>query len=197
MSLHPRRRSLGFPLLAVVWLTSVWVLLWGDLSVANVLAGLAIAVLAVRSLRMPKVDFHGRIHVLSLLFLMYRFAVDLVVASTQVALLALNPRRRAQSAVLAVQLRSHSDLYLTLTAQLCSLVPNSVVVEAHRISGMLYVHVLDVGLAGGVDAARQHVLDTEARILRALASDEELEQVGLPRRPLPAMVQSAASGGRR
>lgn len=197
MSLHPRRRSLGFPVLAIAWLTTVWVLLWGDLSVANVLSGLAIALLTVRALRMPRVDFHGRIHVLSLLYLLYRFAVDLVVASTQVAWLALDPRRRPESAVLAVQLRSHSDLYLTLTAQLCSLVPNSVVVEAHRISGMLYVHVLDVGLAGGVDAARRHVLDTEARVLRALASDEELEQVGLPRRPLPAMVQSAASGGGR
>lgn len=197
MSLHPRRRSTGVPFLAIAWLTALWVLLWGDLSWANVLAGLLIALVAVRLLRMPRVEFHGRVHLLSLLYLLYRFAVDLVVASAQVAWLALDLRHRPHSAVIAVQLRSHSDVYLTLTAALCSLVPGSVVVEAHRISGMLYVHVLDVEMAGGVDQARQHVLDTEARVLRALGSDEELEQVGLPRRPLPQMVQAAASGGDR
>ncbi len=195
MSLHPRRRELRFSVLSVVWLTAVWVLLWGDLSWANVLGGLAVALVAVRLLRMPRVDFHGRIHVLSLLYLVYRFAVDLVVASVQVSMLALDPRRGPRSAVIAVQLRSHSDIYLTLTAQLCSLVPGSVVVEAHRVSGMLYVHVLDVGLAGGVDAARRHVLDTEARVLRALGSDEELRQVGLTRSPTAAPVPAASGGG--
>lgn len=193
MSLHPRRRSLGLPVVAVAWLTAVWVLLWGDLSWANVLAGLVVGVGTVRLLRMPRVDFHGRPHLVSLAYLLYRFVVDLVVASAQVAWLALDVRRRPRSAVIAVRLRSHSDLYLTLTAQLCSLVPGSVVVEADRISGVLYVHVLDVDLAGGIDAARGHVLDTEARILRALASDDELRQVHLPRRPLPELVQAAAA----
>ncbi|WP_182112411.1 MULTISPECIES: Na+/H+ antiporter subunit E [unclassified Actinotalea] len=199
MSLHPRRRSLGFPLLAVAWLTVIWVLLWGDLSIANVLSGIVIAVVVVRLLRMPVIDFHGRVHPGALAYLLYRFAVDLVVASTQVTLLALDPRRTPRSAVIAVQLRSHSDLYLTLTAQFCSLVPGSVVVEAHRTTGMLYVHVLDVDMAHGVDAARQHVLDQEERILRALASDEELAQVGLRRRPedTPAVASGASSGGAR
>ncbi|WP_199423086.1 Na+/H+ antiporter subunit E [Actinotalea solisilvae] len=197
MSLHPRRRSTGVPFVAVAWLTAVWVLLWGDLSWANVLSGALVAVVALRLLRMPRVEFHGHVHVPALLYLVHRFVVDLVVASAQVAWLALDPRRTPRSAVIAVQLRSHSDLYLTLTAQLCSLVPGSVVVEAHRISGMLYVHVLDVDSVGGVDGARQHVLDTESRVLRALASDEELDQVDLPRRPQPRAVQAATTGGER
>lgn len=182
MTLHPRRRTLGFHVVATLWLTLVWVLLWGELSIANVLAGLLIALVAGRFLRMPGVEFHGRVHPVALLYLVYRFAVDLVVASAQVAGLALR-RRPPRSAVIAVQLRSHSDLYLTLTAQLCSLVPGSLVVEAHRITGMLYVHVLDVDTAHGIDAARRHVLDTEARVLRALASDTELAAAGLTRTP--------------
>ena len=97
----------------------------------------------VRALPMPTIDFHGRVRPLGLLRLVVHFVRDLVVASLQVAWLALNGRR-PRSAVIRVRLRSHSDLYLTLTAQLCSLVPGSVVVEAHRHDGVLYVHLLDV-----------------------------------------------------
>lgn len=185
MSLHPRRRALRVQVTTIVWLTTVWVLLWGGPTVADVLSGVAIAVLVTRSLPMPRVDFHGRLHPLSVLFLVWRFVVDIVVASAQVAWQAMVPGRVAHGAVLAVQLRSHSDLYLTLTAEICTLVPGSVVVEAHRITGMLYVHVLDVELSGGIERARQHVLDTEARVLRALASDAELAEAGLTRKPLP------------
>lgn len=181
MSLHPRRRTIGFHVVTTVWLTAVWVLLWGDLSPANVLGGLAISLVVTRALPMPAIDFHGRIRPLGLLHLLYRFAIDLVVASVQVAWLALDPRRRPSSAVIAVHLRSHSDLYLTLTAQLVSLVPGSVVVEAHRTTGRLYVHVLDVATAHGVEAAREHVLLVEERVLRALASDAELAEAGMTR----------------
>jgi len=62
-------------------------------------------------------------------------------------------------------------------------VPGSIVVEAHRLTGTLYLHVLDVATAGGVEAARRSVLDQEERVLRAFASDAELEAAGLrPRR---------------
>ena len=183
MSLHPRRRSLGINAVMTVWLAVIWVLVWGDLSIANVLGGVALAMLVTRLMPLPAVDFHGRIHLPSVLYLLHRFVVDLVVASVQVAYQAFRVGRPPRSAVLAVHLRSHSDLYLTLTAELCSLVPGSIVVEAHRVSGVLYIHVLDVDIAGGVEAARSHVLDTEARILRALASDAELAEAGLTRNP--------------
>jgi multicomponent Na+:H+ antiporter subunit E len=48
---------------------------------------------------------------------------------------------------------------------------------------MLYVHVLDIDMARGLGAAREQVLETEARILRALASSEELAAAGLARNP--------------
>ncbi|HEY3436136.1 MAG TPA: Na+/H+ antiporter subunit E [Actinotalea sp.] len=188
MSLHPRRRNLRAHVASVLWLTAVWVLLWGDLTVANVLAGAAVAVVATVVMPMPVIEFRGRIHPRPLLYLAYRFVTDLVVACAQVAALALDPRREPQGAVIAVQLRSHSDLYLTLTASLCSLVPGSIVVEAHRRTGRLYVHVLDVETARGVEAARQSVLDTEARVMRAIASDEELAAAGLPRDPRRVQV---------
>ena len=84
--------------------------------------------------------------------------------------------------VIRVHLRSESDLYLTLTAQLTTLVPGSLVVEANRQTGVLYLHVLDVGIFGGIEKIRADTLGVEARVLRALASDEELSAAGLTRR---------------
>ena len=189
MSLHPRRRgALVFQVVTVVWLTLVWVGLWGSLSPANVLAGVAIALLVVRGLRMPPIDYHGHPRLGRLLLLAGRLVLDLVVASTQVAVLALG-RRTPQSAVIRVPLRSHSDLYLTLTAQLVSLVPGTVVVEAHRISGTLYVHVLDVAHTG-VEEQRRAVLAIEERVLWALASLDELDRAGLTGPGAPAVAAS-------
>ena len=189
MSLHPRRRgALAFQVATVVWLTLVWVGLWGSFSPANVLAGAAVALLVVRGLPMPSIDYRGRPRPGRLLILVGRLLFDLVVASTQVALLALG-RRTPQSAVIRVRLRSHSDLYLTLTAQLVSLVPGSVVVEAHRISGTLYVHVLDVARTG-VEEQRRAVLAIEERVLWALASLDELDRAGLTGPGAPAVAAS-------
>jgi multicomponent Na+:H+ antiporter subunit E len=189
MSLHTRRHALRFSFAATAWLTVVWVLLWGELSVANVLAGLVVALVVGFTLRMPSVHFTGRIHPLSVVYLLVVFVRDLSVASAQVVALAFTPGSVPRSAVIAVQLRSPSDLYITLTAEVTSLVPGSIVVEAHRTTGMLYVHILDVGIAGGLERARAHVLANEARVLRAIASDRELAAAGLarnPRRPPPA-----------
>ncbi len=189
MSLHPRRRgALVFQVVAVVWLSLVWVGLWGTLSPANVLAGVVIALLVVRGLPMPSIDYHGHLRPGRLLLLAGRLVVDLVVASTEVAMLALG-RRTPQSAVIRVPLRSHSDLYLTLTAQLVSLVPGTVVVEAHRISGTLYVHVLDVARTG-VEEQRRAVLAIEERVLWALASLDELDRAGLTGPGAPAVPAS-------
>ena len=157
----------------VGWLALVWVLLWGDVSWANVLAGLGVGLGVTLLFRMAPIDFHGRLHPWALVVLVARFLLDLVRASAEVSWLALRPGFTPRGAVIEVQLRSHSDLYLTLTAELVSLVPGSLVVEANRLTGRLYLHVLDLAHSGGAAAVREHVLTQETRVLRALASHEE------------------------
>lgn len=179
----PRRLRLPFSVATILWLTVAWVLLWGTFEIGTALAGLALAIVVTGVFQMPALRVDGHLHPVPVLYLLWRFLTDLVVASAQVVALALHPRRRPRSAIVAVQLRSRDELTMTLTAEITCLVPGSVVVEAHRTTGMLYVHVLDLGISHGVEAARRHVLDTEARVLRALASDDELADAGLARNP--------------
>lgn len=189
MSLHRRSGSryrrvatrLRHQWLAVCWLALVWVLLWGDLSWGNVLGGLVVGLVVVVVLPLPSFDVHGRVRPLRVVVLAGRFVVDLVVASFQVAWFAVRSGREPRGAVVGVRLRNASDIYLTVTAELSSLVPGSLVMEVHRLTGMLYLHVLDLEWYGGADKVRADVLALEARVLRALASDAELDAAGLGR----------------
>jgi multicomponent Na+:H+ antiporter subunit E len=168
----------------LLWLTLVWVLLWGDISLANVLNGVLLALLVTTVLPLPDTPFDGSFRPWGVVRLVAKFLWDVVVASVEVAILALR-RREPHGAVIRVPLRSHSDVYLTMTAALSTLVPGSVVVEAHRLTGTLYLHILDVDMQGGLEAAHRTVLEQEERILRAFASNAELADAGLAPGPTP------------
>lgn len=167
-----RRNGVQWPML--IGLTVVWVLLWGNVTVANVLSGLVVAVVVTLVFPLPPIVFGGRVRPLGLARLIGWFVVELVVASAQVAAQALRIGQRPQNAVIQVDLRSRSDLYLTLTAELLSLVPGSLVVEARRSTSTLFLHVLGVCSEADVEEARRRALRQEERVMRALASDEEL-----------------------
>lgn len=161
----------------ILWLTLVWVLLWGDITVANVVAGVIVALVVTTVSPLPRTPFDGRFRPWGLVLLAGRFVADVLVASWQITWMTVR-RRQPRGAVIRVRLRSHSDTYLTATAGMTSLVPGSIVVEAHRLTGTLYIHVFDIDLAGGLDAAHKTVLAQEERILRAVASREQLEDAG-------------------
>ena len=206
MSLHRRRGPLAggwFGRLTaqwrtVAWLTVVWVMLWGDLSWGNLIAGVIIASLLITFMPLPSIATSGTVRPWPLLVLVSRFVADLVVASFQVSMQAFRFHHTPHGAVVGVRLRNPSDIYMTITAELSSLVPGSLVIEAHRLTGMLYLHVLDLDAAGGADKVRQDTLDLEARVLRAFASNEELKAAGLYHHPgEPSVPAGAAPSGTR
>ncbi|MGC5614891.1 Na+/H+ antiporter subunit E [Georgenia sp. Z1491] len=161
----------------VVWLTVVWVLLWGDLSVGNVVAGLALGLFVTILMPMPRATGRTTVRPLAVVVLVAVFVREVLRASWQIVVLTVRGRP-PRGAVIRVQLRSHSDLILTGTGGMCSLVPGSLVVEAMRLSGMLYMHILDVDIAGGLERAHSDVLDQEERLLRAFATDDQLVDAG-------------------
>lgn len=176
--------SVGRQWRSVIVLTAIWVILWGDLSAANLFAGAIIAALVITVMPLPAIDLRATFRPAPFLALASHFVWDLIVASLEVSLLALRPGRAPRGAVVGVRLRSRSDVFLTMTAELSSLVPGSVVVEAHWQTGTLYLHVLDVDQSGGVERVRAETLDLEARVLRAFATSTDLAGYGLagPRR---------------
>ena len=109
------------------WLILVWVLLWGDISAANILSGLAIALVITLLLPLPPVPVEGRIHLLPLLRLIVYVAYSLVVSSVQVAALALRPEPQL-SAVLRAHLALKSDLVLALAVNILNLTPGTMVI---------------------------------------------------------------------
>ena len=160
-------------LIAAAGLTVIWVLLWGTLTPLTVVGGLVVAAVVLKVFPLPPVTFAGRIHPWGVVRFVARFMVDLVVASAQVAAIAFRFGQPPRSAVIAVPLRVTSGLNLTLTSEALSLVPGSLIVEAHREQGVLYVHVLNVETPEDVERARRSVQDLERRIIQAFGSDEE------------------------
>ncbi|MRJ76144.1 Na+/H+ antiporter subunit E [Aeromicrobium sp. SMF47] len=161
-----RYRSLQLPVL--LWLTLVWVVLWGHISVLTVLGGFVVAVIACFVFPLPPLRLDVRVRPVALVWLVVRFAIDVIVSSVQVAWVVVRPSRPPRNAVVAVNLRTPSDFVLTVVAEMTCLIPGSIVIEARRSTHTLFLHVLDVGDEAGADHFRQRVLDQEARLVRAL-----------------------------
>ena len=165
-----RRPQLRLSLISAV----VWVLLWGDLSLANLLGGFLLGLLVSWVFPLPPIDFHGRFRPWAHTRMIAGLLFDLVRSSFLVAAQAFHFGHTMRNAVVRVDLKTHSDLYLTLTSELVSLVPGSLVLEARRHESVVYLHVMDVRSDADVEDARRKVLEAEERVIRSFGSDEEV-----------------------
>lgn len=155
------------------FLVLVWNLLWGDISAANILAGLAVAVLIVALLPLPVVPVQGRLHPLSLLRLTLTVAWRLSKSSVSVAWLAIKPGPPPLSAVLRAHVDVKSDLVLALAVNIINLTPGTIVLEIDQARRLLYVHVLDVGTERAVNRFHREVHQVERLLIAAFERDEE------------------------
>ena len=160
--------------IGVLWLTAVWVALWGDVTFANVAAG-AIVALAVTVL-LPATGDRGRtttedakVHVLAALHFAGWFAWRLVEANVIVAWEVLTPRNRINEGVVAVPLHQCSDGLTTLVASCVSLTPGTLVLDVDRDPLVLYVHVLHLRT---IEEVRVEVETLERLAIRAFGTAE-------------------------
>ena len=176
MSAREKRRRqmrwITLRLWMMCWLILVWVLLWGNMSAANVLSGLAIALIITLWLPLPPVPVEGRLHPLSLLRLIGSVAYSLVVSSIQVAVLALSPKPPL-SAVLRAHLDVKSDLVLALAVNILNLTPGNIVLEIDQARRMIYVHVLDVGSDREVQRFHRQVDHLQKLLVAAFERDAD------------------------
>lgn len=158
----------------VIWLVLVWGALWQDFSVENLVFGALIAFVIVNFFYLPPVELTGRFNPLLLVPFLGRFLYQLVKASFEVFWLALSKGPALQNAVVAVELRSHSDILVTATGHAISLVPGSLVLEVDRSTSTLYLHALNVTTPEDAEAIRRNVRATEAWLIRILGSRADL-----------------------
>ena len=169
-----KRISLRQELPLLVWLVIVWGALWRDFSPGNLLFGALIAVLVARLFYLPPVELGGRFNVLRAVPFALMFLAKVAAASFQVLYLAVAKGPNVVSAVVAVPLRSHSDLLVTATGHITALIPGSLVVEVDRSTSTLYIHGINVRNADDAAQLRRDVRDTEAGLIRIMGTKAEL-----------------------
>ncbi|MCW4351805.1 Na+/H+ antiporter subunit E [Hoyosella sp. YIM 151337] len=128
----------------VMWLAGIWVLLWGTLSVGNVLSGILVGLAVVYLLPLPRIPIGGRLHPFSFIMLNLVIAAMLVRATLQVTWITIRPGPPPRSAVLKRRLDVRSDLVLTLMVDALSLIPGSLVLQIDKAQRVVFVHVIDI-----------------------------------------------------
>ncbi len=161
-------------LVFVAGLTLLWTMLWGSVSPLAVVGGVLVAVLALWAFPFPTMTWDVTFRPGPFLRLAARFAWDVLSASVQVAWLAVRPGRVPRSAIIEVQLETRSQLVMTQTAELISLVPGSLLVEVDEDTGRLWLHVLDGDTEAAVQRAHRIAQEQEYRVVRAFATDADL-----------------------
>ena len=169
-----RGRRAGPGVAQVGTLVVLWVLLWGHLSVANVVSGLVVAAFLAWLLPMPSPRPDVRLRVWALPRFVLGVGWDLLASSVQVVYEALRIGREPVNAVIAVPLRTRTDLTLTITALVMSIVPGTVVVEVRHATGTLFLHVLGVR---DLDRARRSVWRTEELVVSVFGTRTDLAAV--------------------
>lgn len=166
-------REVSLRLWSVFWLAFVWVLLWGNISWANVLAGIVLALAVIFTLPLPRVPVEGRLHPISALGLVLTMMWNFLKSSIQVGWAAVRPGRPPMGAVIRVRMAIKSDLVLTLAIDYINLVPGTIVVEIDHRRRVLYIHVFDVRTDKQVAAFHKQIRYTERAFIRAFERDNE------------------------
>ena len=189
-------------LLLVIWLTVVWCALWGEASVGNILAGLAISTVVV--LVFPVGDERGAVvRPLAVAHYGAVFVRELLVATVTVAVQVVKPRNALAEAIVAVPLRSRSPVVAAFVANSITLTPGTMTVDvrpslpeggdddtltASPSTIVLYVHCLAVV---DPDAVRADGLAFEELVVKAFGTAADREAITRPAPGWPLSQEDA------
>lgn len=168
-----RRLRFRFQWRQVGLLVLVWLAMVGEVNVITVVGGFLIAWGVTIFFPLPPVHYYGRFHFIGMIKLVVALVRDLAAASFKLSVYAFTARP-VRSGVIRVNLRSRSDLYQVNVAELASVVPGTIVVDARRRTRALYLHVFNLPN----EAARRKVIEDtlaiEHRVLHAFGSTSEI-----------------------
>ncbi|MER7369614.1 Na+/H+ antiporter subunit E [Nonomuraea wenchangensis] len=176
--LAPRILGRRVPLPLVAWLTLVWVTLWGDISPANVLGGIAAGTVVSWLLPLPALDPGIRARPVALARFLLYFGWDLVISTARVVFYVFRPGP-PPAQLIRVQLRTSSEPMTVLIMTALSNVPGSIVVDAYLAERCLMLHVL--GIPGdATEKVRGDVTALESRVVAAFGTRADQEELRTP-----------------
>ncbi|MCS5717230.1 Na+/H+ antiporter subunit E [Herbiconiux sp. CPCC 205763] len=179
------RARIASSLVPFLGLVLLWMLLWGEFTWLSLLTGLLLALLVSIVFYLPAVALSGRFNILRAAAFVLRLLADIVLASLQIAWSAIKPHYRPSNAIIAVPLRTRSDLVMTFTAEAVSLVPGSIVIDVDREAAILYLHAFNVRSVDDLPALKRSVLATERRLILAAGSSDDLARLDAPEGSTP------------
>jgi multicomponent Na+:H+ antiporter subunit E len=164
-----RRLVHGLPLFVV--LVVVWLLLQGELTVANVLGGVALGLFLAVLFPVNEHVVHHRLHPWAFAKFVGFVLYSLVLSSWEVIKVILRPTRtRLRSGIVRVRLQAESPLTTTIVANAVTLTPGTMTLTARVDPAELHIHALGLD---DLDDFRESVHDLERRTVAALTPELE------------------------
>lgn len=161
------RRLLGGAALVVAWCA-----LWGALSVANVLSGAVLAVVAL-TLGVPAKG-RGGVRIVPLTRFFGRVVVDLCSSTVAVIGEVLTPTDHTEEGIIAVDLPAGGRDHLLLLYGAITVTPGTAVVAGESDGSVLYLHVLRRDRRDDIAAHVRRLAELAAAALPPPASDRQV-----------------------
>ena len=159
----------------VAMLVVLWLLAWGEVSVANVLSGTAAAVALLIAFPARRAD-HGdvRLNPYGMARLAAYVVVQLLKSNVVMTANILRPPKPAMPGVLKHSLVHPTDEVITVVSSIIALSPGTMTVDVAPDSSAIYVHFFH--------------LDDVAKARQAIAHLEELAIAAIARHKEPALA---------
>jgi multicomponent Na+:H+ antiporter subunit E len=154
----------------VGFLLVVWLLLWGEVSAANVVSGLLVAALLLVVFPRPRSTTGFVIRPIPTVRFLALFAHDLVVSNLVLSREVVSRRSRMQTGVIAVPIHGCSESLLAVIANLLALSPGTMTVDITTQPSVLYVHVL---IFRDLESVRAKIARLNRLVVEAFASRDD------------------------
>lgn len=154
----------------VGWLVVLWLMLWADLSIANELAAIVLAVVLViftRGAAAPAGAETARISPLRCVVFLGHVLGQLVVSNLQLAWEILTPQNSIDVGTIDVPLRSRSAAIAMAVSNVVTLTPGTVTIDVAPDTSSITIGVLHLHDPDQLRASVQH---TEALAIRAFGT---------------------------
>lgn len=159
-------------------LATLWLLAWGEASLANVLSGIAVAAVLLTAFPLERTTASTiRPNPLGVARLLMYIVGQLVTSNVLVAREILARESKVRTGVLAYRVRHPSDEVIAFIANIIGLTPGTMTVEATREPAVVYVHFL---LLDDLEEARHAIARLEDLVVAALGLPPHTEAVPAP-----------------